>query len=160
MKPLCCNIRQRAAQSGSALVIVLLLLALVTVELGVLGMVVTQGLGDEGILVSQNIVAKKATDVALNRIQERLRQHLQTHHPNQVMSDFGQRHSQAIHEEALTALNPETGATDETGVMISAWVVEQRGHFYHLVGQAQMGRINLSAHRWIRIHSPTTDAAL
>ena len=138
------------AASGSALVLVFIVLTIVTLELAVVSLILTRSLGDEGLLMSQNLVARQAADTAINQLTKKLYDYLVVNGQTSVNTDFAQGGSQAIVATDLSTTNPEGGTT--TGVItIDAWVAQRRGYYYKIAGRARSGAVDITAYRWIKM---------
>jgi hypothetical protein len=144
---------------GSVIVLVLIVLTMTMLEIAMLSLILTRSLGEEGVTVTQNQVARRGTETALTRITNNLYTYVSASGTTGVDAAFALGGSNAIENDALTATDPEDGSTDATNVTISAWLQERRGNYYHLVGKASYGDVTLEAHRWITVNPCTTTSS-
>lgn len=137
---------------GTALVITFAVIMMLTLEVAIISLIAVRGFGQEGLLMSQNISTRRAAEIALNRLQNKLSTYLSTGGtPSGVDSTFTMALS-PITNITLTLDNPD-GGTSPTSIIIDAWVKERRGNLYHMVGRARQGSTDILLHRWTPIRT-------
>ncbi|MEB3245785.1 MAG: hypothetical protein VKJ06_07360 [Vampirovibrionales bacterium] len=145
--------KKRPASRGLATVLVLSMLILVTIELLVMGLLVSRSMGDEAVLSSQNTVARKAAETAIEQLGQQIQNYLLSgNSPDLAVIAFAQGGVNDIDAQALTVVNPETGSADATAAAtISAWVSDRRGHYFKITSEATLGGVTLQKNRWVLI---------
>ncbi|MDX2084489.1 MAG: hypothetical protein SFZ03_03780, partial [Candidatus Melainabacteria bacterium] len=141
--------------TGSVIVLVLALLFLITFEMLIMGLVVSRSLGEEGILVSQNLGAREATQVAMTRLVDRLNSYLLTNTAGSAADvAFASGGAQAINNQVLQTRNPEAAGSAEqnTDITISAWVSARRGNYFEISARAVTGGVSLTRKRWVLLN--------
>ncbi|MBX2860419.1 MAG: WD40 repeat domain-containing protein [Vampirovibrio sp.] len=141
------------AERGSAIILMLMFLVLVMLEITILGAIVSRGMGEEGILGSQNIAAQQANQTAVRRLSDDLRDYLLGGGlPANVLTDFAEgTGANAIVSQNLAAVDPETGTSAAGNVTINAWVEERRNVYYHIITKAEIGQVSLVQHQWVKL---------
>ncbi|MBX2861440.1 MAG: hypothetical protein KTR14_09395, partial [Vampirovibrio sp.] len=131
----------------------LMFLVLVMLEITILGAIVSRGMGEEGILGSQNIAAQQANQTATRRLSDDLRDYLIAGgDPANVLTDFAEiTGANAIVDQNLAAVDPETGTSAAGNVTINAWVAERRNVYYHIITKAEIGQVSLVQHQWVKV---------
>ncbi|MDX2084943.1 MAG: hypothetical protein SFZ03_06085 [Candidatus Melainabacteria bacterium] len=140
---------------GSVIVLVLALLFLITFEMLIMGLVVSRSLGEEGILVSQNLGAREATQVATTRLIDRLNTYVLANGAGSAADTaFASGGAQAISNQVLQTRNPEAAGSAEqnTDITISAWVSSRRGNYFLVNARAVTGGVTLTAQRWVFVN--------
>jgi hypothetical protein len=138
----------------------ILMLVLLSLQVAVISLVAIRGLGEEGMAVSQKIQGRQAAETAIARLTDSLRLYLLSNTGSQAEVAFAQGGSSAINNTVLTADNPDSGSSNTTPVTISAWLSARRGYYYHLVGRAVNGSMDLMVHRWVYLNPCRTQGRL
>lgn len=147
----------QAAARGSVIIMTLMLIVLLTIEVATISLVGIRSLSQEGVLMGQNSGARRGTEIAIQRLETALYQgarggtSLATLFNQYKLSGSLSTYSNA---STLALTNPETGASDTTSsnTRISSWIQERRGYYFHLVGRAQVGLVDLLSHKWVFIN--------
>jgi ribosomal protein L24E len=136
----------RGRKPGSALLLTLIVILGLTLEVAIISLVLIRGFGSEGLLAGQNILAKRAAEIAINRLRDKIMYDLNSASPSTILSNYGYGGGSAITNTALTVDNPDGGTSDTA--IIDAWVDSRRGDLYHLIGRARYGTSDILVHRW------------
>jgi Tfp pilus assembly PilM family ATPase len=105
---------------GSVIMLVLIVLTMTMLEIAMLSLILTRSLGDKGVLLTQDQVARRGTETALTRISNSLSAYLAASGTTNVDTAFAAGGSNDIENVALTATDPEDSSADATNVTISA----------------------------------------
>ncbi|MBY0450025.1 MAG: SMP-30/gluconolactonase/LRE family protein [Cyanobacteria bacterium] len=155
---------KRATQSGTAMILVLSLITLITIELTTMSLVLTKGIGDEAVLMNQNVSARQITETATTRMTEQINNALNYY---KVQSDDLANGSESL-KSAINSLykgngydlssqtvaitNPESGASANIkNVSFDAWVSNARPPYYLVNVIANVGSVQLSSKRWVLV---------
>ncbi len=149
----------RKQHPGSALIITFIFLIMLSLQVAMISLIAVRGFSEEGVLLTQNISARRSAETALNRLETKLHNFLLTGTTATAESSFAQGQANAITATTLSTDNPD-GGTDTMPVTISAWVQERRGDMYHMVGRATSGGVDILMHRWVRVKVCPSGGAL
>src|SRR5262245_16912943 len=112
---------QHPRSQGMALLITLIMVLLLSLEVAMIGLVASRGLGDEGALLTRNTAARRGAEVALNRLNTQLTLFLSSNGtPDQVDTNFKMGQGQDIASQTLVLDSPDSGTTNSP-VTISAY---------------------------------------
>ncbi len=145
---------RRLRTAGNSIVLVFSVLMVLLFQLTLLSGILTVNLTEEGVLLSHNIMARRALESGFTRISQKLNTHLLETGMVNIDTAFAQGGDEAIVNEVIQVTNPEDDSNEQTDVRISAWLAERRGNYYHLMVTAQMFEdyVNLESSRWIMIN--------
>lgn len=133
---------------GSAILLTLAMLILLSLEVAVISLIAVRGLGDEGVLLTQNLVTRRAASTGLHRLEGRLYEYLKTNVPTSVLSTYG---SGSPITETLMISNPDGGGSSAMPVDISSWVIARRGNMYQIASRARSGFVDITLKRWVQV---------
>jgi hypothetical protein len=141
-------------QPGTIIILVMVVMIILFMNLAILSIVLVRGMGEEGILLSQNISARKATEIGIERLKKNIYDYFGTNGVNAniytspASGAFRQGGSDDIDGVTLQVQNPEGGAMETTPIRIWAWVSDKRGNYYQIKSRAVLGEIDLTTSRW------------
>jgi hypothetical protein len=141
-------------QPGTIIILVMVVMMILFMNLAILSIVLVRGMGEEGILLSQNISARKATEIGIERLKKNIYDYFGTNGVNAniytspASGAFRQGGSDDIDGVTLQVQNPEGGAMETTPIRIWAWVSDKRGNYYQIKSRAVLGEIDLTTSRW------------
>ncbi|HEY9744823.1 MAG TPA: WD40 repeat domain-containing protein [Oculatellaceae cyanobacterium] len=146
---------ERSHRRGMALLLTLVTIMLLSLEVAIVSTVATRGMGQEATLFTRHTAVRRGAETAINRLNTKIANYLNGQGtPNQAESWFAEGGSGAITNQSLTLDNPDGGSTTSP-VIISAYLAERKGSFYHLVGRARENGIDIKLHRWVQLkHCP------
>lgn len=152
-----CKAGQKAL--GTAVVLVLSVMMIMTFNIAIVGYLLVRGAGEEAVLLSQNIPARKGLEVGFTRLSQSINAYLVDNGGpvtnsglESVDTEFAQGGGSDIANETLTLTDPETDTTETTPVRITAWLESRRGSYYELKAQAVFGDISLTSTRWVKMN--------
>ena len=148
------------AASGTVLLLTIMMLVLLTFEVAVISLVAQRGLGEEGMLQSQHIAARRGGETVLSQLESALHTYLQANDGAAAETAFNYGGSNYIAQSDLMITPPGGGADIATDVKVTAWVSQRRGIWYKLTARAQDGSVDLLVHRWIKMNPCKTSASL
>ena len=142
------------------LLLTLMMLVLLTFEVAVISLVAQRGLGEEGMLQSQHIAARRGGETVLHQLENALYTYLQANDGAAAETAFNYGGSNYIAQSDLMITPPGGGADIATDVKVTAWVSARRGVWYKLTARAQDGSVDLLVHRWIKLNPCKTQSTL
>lgn len=146
--------QKRGTRRGSVLLLTLMMIMLMTFEVALVSLVVLRGLGEEGMLASQSIVARRSAETAINQLETQIYTALVSTPRDTVKTQYalGGSAQGSYNNQVLQVTDPTTGVTAASNppVYISAWIdtTDTRGNYFHLVGRARSNSVDLLVHRW------------
>ncbi|MEB3205865.1 MAG: hypothetical protein VKK59_00780, partial [Vampirovibrionales bacterium] len=148
---MCLKPAPKRAAKAMALVLVLFIINILLLEIIMLSTVVTKDLGTEGVLQTQNQVAKRGLETAFTRLNQTLQSYVLTNGTAGVEAAFAQGAASALTNTVVSTTNPETSTTENSALTIDAWVSARRGDYYQISARARSGDVDLTATRWVRV---------
>ena len=160
--------QRHSAPSGTAMILVLSLITLITIELTTMSLVLTKGIGDEALLMNQNVVARQITETASTQMDAQIVSTINylgyssddlknTATINTLSGYLKQNGGYDIRNRTITMNDPETGQPlTMKNVTYSAWVSTARPPYYLVNIISNVGSVQLSSKRWI-LSQPCTN---
>lgn len=128
-----------------------------------IALIAQRSLGEEGIMLADNIQARQGLSVAMSQAERRLYSYIRQNGDGNVTVDFAYGGGAAITDQGITSTDPENpgaGETVDTGVDISAWVSGRRGYWYKITAVAKIDQVELTSHKWVRVNPCNTMGGL
>src|SRR5690606_38943546 len=82
--------------SGSVLILTIMFLVLISLQVAVISLVAVRSFGDEGMLMTQNLTAKRSAETAINRLESKLYNYLIAGAPADAATNFAQGQTEAL----------------------------------------------------------------
>jgi hypothetical protein len=142
---------KRFRHRGMALLLTLITIMLLSLEVAIISVVATRGMGEEATLFTRYMAVRRGAETALTRLNTKMADYLNGQGtPNQADTWFAEGGGGSIDSQSLTLDNPDGGSTTSP-VVISAYLAERKGNFYHLVSRARENGIDIKLHRWVEL---------
>ncbi|MBK8190072.1 MAG: hypothetical protein IPK79_06435 [Vampirovibrionales bacterium] len=142
--------RHRAAR-GSTLLITLLLTATLSLEVIVLSVTLTRGLGEEAVLAQAHVIARQNAELAFTRSAERLRAFLASASPQEADIAFSRGGRKSWQGASLSQIAPDARLSADTPARVSVWLERRRGSYYLLACESRLEKTRLLMRRWVSL---------
>ncbi|MBY0450026.1 MAG: hypothetical protein K2X01_05310 [Cyanobacteria bacterium] len=156
--------KTRAKQPGTAMILVLSLITLITIELTTMSLVLTKGIGDEAVLMNQNVSARQITETAVTRMTEQINNVLISYriepddftnnqsNVTNMVSTLTKGGGNDLSAQTVAITNPESGAiANIKNVTFDAWVSTARPPYYLVNVISNVGSVQLTSKRWVLV---------